>query len=164
MANEILCCLQLRSRQSQFRRTHIGIADAELFLHVLYELYEFRDSVEPKQRQEPAIEFERFGRFPGDSVVKEIDRFPWQRVREARDPSCGANAYCFEDRVIDSHENRQPVADECANGRDAANIRAGFLHRVKVREFSGQFLNLFRQEIGAVGDRVVVKHARSCVA
>src|SRR5262249_44277500 len=140
--------------------TDTGAANAEFFLNKFDELDEFGNGVEAKQWQKPAVEFERLGSFAFDAVVEEVDRFFGKCIGETRDPAHRARLDALEDGVIDADENCETIFDERADGRDAADVRAGFFYGLKVCEFFGEFFDLFRREIRAVGDRIVVEHAR----
>src|SRR5579862_6735262 len=158
LADDFARRIQLRAVDFHARGAHASATDAEFLLYELDELDEFRNSVQTEQREEPAVEFEGFLGLAVARVVEKVHGFARQRTGQARDPARGTHANAFDDGVIHADENFETIADERADGADAADVCARFLDGVKILVFSLEFLNLLGQEIGAVSDRIVVKH------
>ena len=108
--------------ERQSRRPDAFVAHPDFLLHELDELHEFRNGIESKERQEPAIDVR---------VVEERHRFLRQRVDESRDPSDCACCDSFDDQVVDADQDFEPSAVR-ADRRDAADVGRRFLHRVQI--------------------------------
>ena len=70
----------------------------------------------------------------------------------------------FDNGIVNSDEDRQPLAHQRANRGHAANIGGRFLHRLQVVKFRCQLMNLLGREIGSVRDGVVVQHGRAAAS
>ena len=64
------------------------------------------------KRQEPAIEFECFFGSSGPREIEEVYRFAGKGVDETGDPSDCSSGNPFDDCVIHTDEDRQPVAKQ----------------------------------------------------
>ena len=72
------------------------------------------------------------------------------------DGACGDG---FDDGVVYADEDFEAVAEDTADGCDAANVGAGLFDGGEVGMFLGEFGDLFREKVGLVRDGVVVEHA-----
>src|SRR5690606_11850079 len=92
--------------------------------------------------------------------VEEAHGFRGHGVDHAGDPTHGAGVDGFDDQVVYADEDLEVFVHQGAEPGDAAHVGAGFLDGLHVRELGGQLGDLRRQEVGLVGDGVVVEHAR----
>ena len=96
---------------------------------------------------------------PACGQIEEFDRLCGICVDEAGDPAFSSRADTLDENVIHADEYVETIAQHFADGRDAANVGAGFFYRVKVLVLRGEFSDLLGQEVGFVGDGIVVEHA-----
>src|SRR6185437_3035842 len=124
MRNDALGFLQFGAFEFHPWRTNARAAMPRFLLDEFDELNEFRHRVHAQKRQKPIIKRAGFVRLAFCGVIEELDGFHGQSVGEAGNPSDSAHVNAFDDCVINADKNGETVAEQRANGGDAANIGA----------------------------------------
>src|SRR5450631_1444639 len=118
------------------------------FLDLLDELNKFRHCIHAQQWEKPPIKLKGLLLAPFDNEIEKINRFAWERVDQAGNPTNRACLNSFHDGIVDAYKNGEPISDEGTNCRYSSHIGRGFLDCSKVGKLVGEVSDMFGNEVG----------------